>query len=188
MRILIIISLLFVFFACTNDIKDVKKIVEDKDLKVEIAYDVKILYSDSAKVKVRITSPTLKRYSSHGDTYDEFPDGLLVEFLDDNKRVKSWLEAEYAIRKDRDKKIYVENNVVLFNKKEDKLMTDELIWDEANEELYTNKPVKIAQPSVGDTSFGFGFKADQSFTRFEIHRKFSSIKNVDEFSKDFDKK
>jgi LPS export ABC transporter protein LptC len=102
--------------------------------------------------------------------------------------VTSWLEADYAIRKDKDKKFYVKENVVLYNKRNDKLETDELIWNEELEEIYTNKPVKITQPSIGDTSFGFGFKADQEFTRFEISRKFSGIKNVENLTKELKKK
>ncbi len=180
--------LAFHFLACANDASELKSVLPGKDVKVEIAKDVIILYSDSAKVKVRITSPTLKRYELRGENFDEFPDGLLVEFLDDNKNVKSWLKADYAVRKDKDNKIYVQDNVNLYNKRNDQLLTDELIWDEQNEELYTSKPVKIAQPSIGDTSFGFGFRADQEFTRFEIQRKFSAIKNIEELTKSLDKK
>ena len=171
-------------WACSNDIKDIRKVTSIPNIKVETATDVEILYSDSGIVKVRILSPTLKRYTEQKETYDEFPDGLIVEFIDKNKRVKSWLEADFAIRKENDKKIYVEKNVVLYNKRNDKLMTEELIWDEAAEEIYTNKPVKITQPSVGDTSFGIGFKADQEFTRFEIKQNFSGIKNSGDLFED----
>ncbi len=174
------------FTACSNDISDVKKITPHSNIKVEIAKNVEILYSDSAIVKVKIQSPEMKRYLHRGESYDEFPLGLLVEFLDEDKSAKSWLEADYAIRKDAEKKIYVKENVTLYNKRNDKLETDELVWDESTEEIYTNKPVKITQPSVGDTSFGFGFKADQEFTRFEIKRKFSGIKNIEELTKDTD--
>ena len=161
MRFFIFILSCIFLWACSNDIKDIRKVTSIPNIKVETATDVEILYSDSGIVKVRILSPTLKRYTEQKETYDEFPDGLIVEFIDKNKRVKSWLEADFAIRKENDKKIYVEKNVVLYNKRNDKLMTEELIWDEAAEEIYTNKPVKITQPSVGDTSFGIGFKADQ---------------------------
>jgi len=180
------IFFLLLLFSCSNESGEVKKILAKKNFKQEIAEEVTILYSDSAIVKVRITSPTLKRYELRGESYDEFPNGLLVEFLNENKKVKSWLIADYAVRKENDKKIFVENNVKLYNKRNDQLLTDELIWDEKLEQLYTNKAVKIVQPSIGDTSFGFGFKADQEFTRFEIQRKFSAIKNFDELEEVFD--
>ena len=176
-------SLVFIF-SCTNNIKDVDNIVTTKNSKADVATNVEILYSDSAVVKVRILSPTMKRYTIKGESYDEFTDGLKVEFLDKNKRITSWLVSDYALRKDREKKIYVEKNVVLYNKQNDKLETDELVWDEGAKEVYTSRPVKISQPSKGDTSFGYGFRADQEFTRFEIKRKFSAIKNVEELTKD----
>lgn len=187
MRILLLLLCLSIILSCTNDIKDVNNTSKNRESLSEIAKDVEILYSDSAVVKVRIKSPTLKRYTVKGETYDEFPDGLLVEFMDDNQRVKSWLEADYAVRKDREQKIYMESNVQLYNKNNDKLETEALVWDEGIKEIYTSRTVKISQPSRGDTSLGHGFKADQEFTRFEIKRKFSAIKNVDDLTKDLDK-
>ena len=185
--ITIVLGLLMMTSSCTNDIKDVNNIVSSGQYQEEKALNVEIIYSDSAEVKVRIYSPVMKRYTANGASYDEFPEGLKVEFLSPSKKVTSWLVADYALRKDKEKKIYVEKNVILYNKTNDKLETDELVWDEEAEEVYTSRPVKISQPSKGDTSFGYGFKADQEFSRFEIKRKFSAIKNVDELVSDLDK-
>jgi len=189
LSITLFVSITFLL-ACSNDKSDIKKFSSQENLSVEIAKDVEILYSDSAEVKVKITSPTLKRYKDQGETYDEFPDGLLVEFLDKNKRVTSWMKASYAVRKETEKKIFVrgdkdEKYVILYNKNNDVLKTDELVWDEGQEEIYTSRPVKIYQPSVGDTSFGFGFRADEKFSKFEI-QKFSALKNVDKIIKDLE--
>ena len=185
--ITIVLGLLMMTSSCTNDIKDVNNIVSSGQYQEEKALNVEIIYSDSAEVKVRIYSPVMKRYTANGASYDEFPEGLKVEFLSPSKKVTSWLVADYALRKDKEKKIYVEKNVILYNKTNDKLETDELVWDEEAEEVYTSRPVKISQPSKGDTSFGYGFKADQEFSRFEIKRKFSAIKNVDELVSDLEK-
>lgn len=180
----ILFILFFFLFSCSNDIREVNKMVDKVNKQEETATNVKITYSDSAEVKVRILSPIMKRYYDKSEAYDEFPDGLKVEFLNDQKQVSSWLEADYALRKDKERKIFVEKNVVLYNRQSDKLETDELVWDENAEEVYTSRPVKISQPAKGDTSFGYGFRADQEFTRFEIQRKFSAIKNVDDLTKD----
>jgi len=181
--LIVLIFIIALLSACGNDKQDIKKFSSQDNLSVEIAKDVEILYSDSAEVKVRITSPTLKRYKDQGETYDEFPDGLLVEFLDNKKRVTSWMKASYAVRKEAEKKIYIRGDqdqkyVVLYNKDNDELITDELIWDEGNEEIYTSRHVKINQPSIGDTSFGIGFRADEKFSKFEI-QKFSALKNIE---------
>ena len=184
-RLVFISSVLLFLSACSNDKKAIKNLVEKNNVTQEVAENVEIFYSDSAVVKVRIKSPKLIRYSDQGEYYDEFPDGLLVEFLNQNKRVTSWLEADYALRKDVEKKIFVKDNVRLFNKDNDELYTDELIWDENNEEIYTYKAVKINQPSQGDTSFGIGFRADQEFTKFSIN-KYTALKNIEKFKEEFE--
>ena len=172
--------------SCNNDKFDIKKYRTKDSLSVEIARDVEMLYSDSAEVRVIIKSPTLKRYTDQGETYDEFPDGLLVEFLDDKYNVSSWMKANYAVRKQTEEKIFIQQDVELYNNNNDQLFTEELIWDEDAEEIYTSKLVKIVQPSVGDTSMGKGFKADQEFTRFEILDNYSAIKNIDKLADDFE--
>ena len=184
-RYLIILLFSCLALSCSNDKFDIKKYRDKDSISVEIASNVEMLYSDSAEVRVIIKSPTLKRYTDQGETYDEFPNGLLVEFLDENHQVSSWMKADYALRKQTEKKIFVQRNVELFNRSNDELLTDELIWDEDAEEIYTSKLVKINQPSKGDTSIGIGFKADQEFTRFEIKRNYSAIKNIDKLTEDF---
>jgi len=174
--------LVFLLASCArNNKEEIQRIISPNNLTVEIAKDVEILYSDSAVVKVRIISPTLKRYTEQGEAFDEFPDGLLVEFMDDNQNVKSWLKADYALKKENEKKIFIKDNVELYNNRKDKLLTDELIWDEANEEIYTYKYVKIFQPSKGDTSLGNRFRADQEFTQFVISN-YSAVKNTSKLS------
>lgn len=165
--------------ACVNDLADVKALTDDNiNFKEEVAKDVKIYYSDSAQVKVIINAPTLKRYTEKTITNDEFPDGLLVEFMDNNGNVQSWLEADYAIKTSLAKEVTVKDNVKFYNKQNDKLETSELVWDEAEGMIYTDKFVKISQPSRRDTSYGFGFVTDEKFTRFEIE-KYQGVKNAD---------
>ncbi len=162
--------------ACSNSIEEVDALFTDRDLKIEQAKDVEILYSDSAKIKLKITAPTLKRYVEKKNSIDEFPDGVLVEFYDNQGKIISWLKSDYAIRKDEDKQIYVKQNVKLYNTNDDELSTDELIWNELTGEIYTNKYVRIAQPQRGDTLFGYGFIAKQEFQRFQLNKKVSGTK------------
>lgn len=185
-RLFLIFLISCIVISCNNDKFDIKKYRTKDSFSVEIFKDVEMMYSDSADVRFIIKSSTLKRYSDQGETYLEFPDGLLVEFLDNNFNVSSWMKADYALKKQAEKKIFVQKNVSLFNKDNDELLTDELIWDEDSEEIYTSKLVKINQPSKGDTSIGIGFKADQEFTRFEIMRSYSAIKNIDNLTEDFE--
>lgn len=179
----VILSMMVLLLSCAKDNKSKStRPISQEELNRETAEDVSILYSDSAKVQMRIKSPKMFRHTENHKTIEEFPIGILVEFFDDNQNISSWLEADYAIRKESDEVILIKNNVVLYNKRKDKLETEELIYDSKNSEIYTDKFVKITQPMSGDTSYGYGFQTDEEFNRFEMNI-YSGIKKVEELEK-----
>ena len=173
--------------ACSNDMKDVNELMGDVGTNVEIATDVEIFYSDSAVVRIKISAPKLVRHIAKSSQDEEFPEGLLVEFYNNRKRPYSWLKADYGMRNVLKKQIVTQGNVEMYNRKGEKLMTSELIWDESEEILSTEKFVKIIQPESQDTTTGFGFITNQDFTRFEIKRKGSASLNLDKLKEDFEK-
>jgi LPS export ABC transporter protein LptC len=168
--------------------KEVDALVSDTGVNKEVATDVEIFYSDSAVVRIKITAPTLVRYIGKSSQDEEFPDGLVVEFYNNRKKPYSWLKADYGIRDVLKKRIVTRGNVEMYNRKDEKLMTSELIWDEGEEILSTEKYVKIIQPETQDTSTGFGFVTNQDFTRFEIKRKGSASLNLERLKEDFKEK
>ncbi|MBK9151325.1 MAG: LPS export ABC transporter periplasmic protein LptC [Saprospiraceae bacterium] len=76
-----------------------------------------------------------------------------------------------AVRDELKKKIIAKGNVEFYNDKQEKLETPELIWDEQEKIIYTDKLVRITQAEKGDTTYGFGFRANQDLSRFEIRKK-----------------
>lgn len=152
----------------------INRLIDEAEVKMERATDVELIYSDSAVVKVKVISPELLRHLDRNNPIDEFPIGIHVKFYDDNQRVSSYLDAKYALRMEKKKKIIVRDSVVFYNKQNDKLETNELIWDESKEHISSEKFVMITRPKQGDTIMGYGIDANQDFTRFEIKRKFSS--------------
>lgn len=180
--IIFIIVLIALCTACVNDLADVKALTEEPNFKEEVAKDVKIFYSDSAKIKVIINAPTLKRHTEKTISSDEFPDGIYVEFMGESGHVTSWLEADYAVKSSLEQEIVVRENVKFYNKNNDMLETSELNWDESTGIVHTDKFVKITQPSRQDTSYGFGLVTNEEFSRFEIE-KFQGVKNADQIKK-----
>ncbi|HPK10215.1 MAG TPA: LPS export ABC transporter periplasmic protein LptC [Saprospiraceae bacterium] len=181
------IFLLFIgVYSCTNDVKDVDALVSPTEAQKEIGKNVTIYYSDSAVVKVKIRGPLLERYTERDDPKDVFPQGVFVEFLDLHGKPYSWLEADRAVRSENEHLIYVSGHVKFYNSNNDKLESPELIWDESNEIVKTDKFVRITQPERGDTTYGYGFEANQNFTRFEIKRKVQGKINIDNLSKNLD--
>jgi LPS export ABC transporter protein LptC len=152
--------------SCVNDLGEVDRLLDPEAGRTEWAKDVEIIYSDSVAVKVRITSPLLVRNLDQITPYDEFPDGVFVEFFDSNQNISSTLSAKYGIRYPRTKKIIVRDSVVLQNIQREQLETSELIWDENNKVVQTDKFVKITKPE--EIIFAYGFRANQDFSEYEL--------------------
>lgn len=167
---------------CNNNIGEINDVVEaTHKADTEWGKNIRIVYSDSAVVRLVIHAPIMERTIEHGNNKDIFPKGILIEFMNDNKVVYSWLKAESAIREDRTQKIFARGNVIFYNNKNEKMETPELVWDEKDRKVYTDKLVRITQAEKGDTTYGFGFTANQEFTRFEIRKKVQSKINVRDF-------
>lgn len=174
MKNVYLVILVIITISCSNDMDQINRLIDEKEVKMERATDVELIYSDSAVVKVKVLSPELLRHLDRNNPIDEFPIGIHVKFYDEYQRVSSYLDAKYALRMEKDKKIIVRDSVVFYNNKKDKLETNELIWDEAGERISSEKFVMITRPEQGDTIMGYGIDANEDFTRFEIKRKFSS--------------
>lgn len=160
------------YLACSNEIKEIDSFINERiRTQVETGKNIRIIYSDSALVRVIVHAPVMERYTSFTEPKDEFPKGILVEFLDVNKKVFSWLKADMAVRDELKKKIIAKGNVEFYNDRQEKLETPELIWDEQEKIIYTDKLVRITQAEKGDTTYGFGFRANQDLSRFEIRKK-----------------
>jgi len=155
--------------ACGNDLQEVEELVAKFDTAVEEAKNVEILYSDSARVRVRITGPTMLNYVDRREPRQEFPDGVVVDFFGNSHSVDSIdakLTAKYGIRYQIDGKVTVRDSVVWKNYEDKKLETQELHWDERRKKIYTNKFVIITQPD--EIIYGHGFEANQDLSEARI--------------------
>ena len=151
---------------CENDPEKIKLITGNKkSYPVESGNNLEIFYSDSAHVKVKIITPELNRYHVQ-KPYMELPKGLYVEFYDNKMEVTSTLLAKYAIRKELEKTMDARNDVVVVNKKGEKLNTEHLIWDEKTGKIYSDAFVKITTPD--EILFGDGLESNEDFSKYKI--------------------
>lgn len=155
------------FFSCENDLNKVKLYGKTEQGPTETAKNIKILYSDSARVQVEMTAPVLNRYETE-NPYIEMPKGLRAIFYDDKLNVKSRLDADYGVRYEREQKMEARRNVVVLNQNGDKLNTEHLIWDEKKEKLLSDEFVTIT--TKDEIIYGNGFEANQDFTKYKIFK------------------
>jgi len=155
------------WLGCENDPAEVATLMANLKPEVEQAEEVEILYSDSALIKVRIEAPTMLTYLDRNDPRQEFPDGVKVEFFDPAGTITSILTAKYGIRLDKKNQIIVRDSVVWQSVEREKLETEELIWDERDEKVFTQKFVVITRPEEIIT--GHGFELDQNFENDRVN-------------------
>lgn len=169
MRYSFIITICFsviCFLGCEPAEVDYSQLTRGNGVSVETAFDVEILYSDSSKLKVKVTGPVSKRYTKGYTVEEEFPDGVHVEFYDPQGEVMSWLDADYAIRKESEKKIIAQGNVILRNVKDEKLEGPEVIWDERTREIYSDRFVKITRGK--EIIYSHSFRSDEGFNEMKL--------------------
>jgi LPS export ABC transporter protein LptC len=168
--------------SCSNKVEDIDSLVAEENMSnVERGRNIRIIYSDSAIIKVVVHAPVMERYMENGRQKNIFPKGILLEFFDEKKIVKSWIKADYAQQEESTQKITAKGNVTCYDDQNKKIESSELIFDERERIIYTDKLVRITNPIKGDTTYGFGFKANQSFTLFEIKKKVQGKINASDF-------
>jgi len=185
-KYIVMLFILTTLVSCVTKMEDIDDLTEKHEASVEVATNVEVLYSDSAQIKVKVSGPTMNRYLDKTNPREEFPDGVHVEFYGEDGEITSWLDADYAVRETKKSRIITRQNVNLYNAKQEKLETWELIWDEKNDRVYTERFVMISQPERGDTSYGYGFEANNDFTRFEIQKN-SGKMNIEDVTKELKK-
>ncbi len=155
------------FVACGPKDAEIKKAASIiYDLPVEVGSNVSIVYTDSGFLKAKLFAPLLERFASEARNQTEMADGITAYFYDQNGHVTSYIKSKYAVRDERERSITVRNDVNVINNKGDTLRTEELIWDERADRIYSEKFVRITSPDK--IIMGSGFESNTAFTKFRV--------------------
>lgn len=157
-------SCLFVL-GCGNDTKTITAWTEKKQMVDEASF-INTYFSQSGKMKARLTAPLMLRYQSDS-VITEFPKSLHVDFYDSVTRVESWVDARYGKYFETLNKVLLRNNVRVINIKGDTLSTVELWWDQNQQKFYTDSAVRIIQKDKRIRG-GKGMEASQDMNNVTI--------------------
>jgi len=165
--------------SCENSLNDIEKIAsKEEDKPISKSTGVEVIYSDSAKVKIRLLTPLMIQLDEQNKGYREMPDGVKMTFFEDDLSVKGTLTADYAIEKTKENLIEFRKNVVVTNAQGQTFKSDELIYDETKKTYHTDKPVEINLGN-GDVMQGVGANSNASMYPWELERS-TGIFHVDE--------
>ena len=166
-----IILFFLVFLSCTNDPKVVQEFVSGKELPIERIKEAELIQTENGNIKVKIVSGTINRFQNSQPEL-MFSNNLIVTFYTDSSKVQSILKAEDATI-DEQKKIMTASNNVVLESDDKKLETEELVWDEVSNKIYTDKKVKITTGK--EVIFGEGFTSNPDFTEYSIVKIHGSL-------------
>jgi LPS export ABC transporter protein LptC len=125
-----------------------------------------MIYTDSAIVKLRISSPKLLRLRKGVEPMQEYPEGLLIEFFDPVRGKSGSLSAKYAIRNEETGFLMLRDSVVWRSLSGESLETEELTWDNNSDRVHTGKFVVVKRAE--EILYGYGFESNQNFTNWGI--------------------
>jgi LPS export ABC transporter protein LptC len=161
-----VLFMLVLLVACKNDPKEINALVGTGSAQEDKAYDVTILQSEDGKLKVRLSAKEFVRNDKAKPPYIDMRKWLKAEVFNDSMKVESTLTAKYARYYEKQGNILIRDSIVVFNKKGERLETEELVWNQNARKVFTEKFVKIVTPT--QVMYGDGLEANEDFTWYRI--------------------
>jgi LPS export ABC transporter protein LptC len=161
-----IVTIVFVamLFSCEGNLKGVRELEMPEDAPQAIGAGINLKYTDSGKVVATLKSERMRDFSNKSFPYREFPQGLEVEFFNEENQ-KNTVTANYGVIYDETGIIDLQGDVVVITSDSTRLMADQLYWDQNNNWVFTDQPntIKFKNGAVNE---GQGFDSNQEFSNF----------------------
>jgi len=152
------------FSACDNGRIDAIKQQPNKGKPGAIAYNIRMVYTDSLQVKAVLTAAEHRDFTNFSLPHSTFPKGLKIIFLDELKQ-ENIITADYGILYDQTGIIDLQGNVVLQASDGGLLETPQLYWAAEEEWIFTEKTFNFSNADY-----------DVIATRLDTNKEFTKFK------------
>ena len=167
-KILLFTIMVAFLSSCSNDMAVINKIIDPEEEPDLLATNIKVLYTDSARLQMRLSAPIVKQFDAVKEPREEFPEGVHVLFYEKTGELKAELTANWA-KNDRTTKIWeARSNVVLINSEGAKLETEQLFWDQQKAIVYSEKFTKYTTKTGSIATGKNGIYAKQDFSQWKL--------------------
>jgi LPS export ABC transporter protein LptC len=164
----LLVLIAITFCACENNLEVVSALTDPKKMPEITSTNIVVLYSDSAKVRAKITAKQSDYFASVQEPYFEFPKGMRIYFYDDSMNVKAEISANYAVYYERKQLYEARNDVVVINRKGDKLNTEQLFWDGNKHKIYSTKYCRVTDTEGYQHVGNHGLESDETFDNYQF--------------------
>ncbi|HEY0108991.1 MAG TPA: LPS export ABC transporter periplasmic protein LptC [Fibrella sp.] len=168
-------ALCITLFSCEEEKKPVRSVPYNGP--IEEINNVKLLYSEAALMRVKLTTARQLRFINDDRKY---PREVLVDFYDPSgTQVVTTLRSDSG-KYDKARDLYtVMGHVVVVNKaKQERLRTNLLNWNPNTKKVYTDQKVIVSSQQTGERLYGIGLDANQDFSRYSV-RKVTGVFNIE---------
>ncbi|GAA0872536.1 LPS export ABC transporter periplasmic protein LptC [Gangjinia marincola] len=164
LKSIVVITITTMLFACTGKLSEVKNWELGQDRPQTSGKGIFLVYTDSGKVLVNLKAEKLLDYTNQDFPYRKFPDGVFVEFFDEDGK-KTTIKSNYAIVYDSKDLIDLQGDVVITTSDSVVLNADQLYWNQSKNWVFTDVPYEVTF-SNGARNKGEGFDANETFDTF----------------------
>ncbi len=166
------------FFSCTNDVKEVRDFLADKNLPIGEAFNINHKHTDSGRVDIKMKAPVMLDFSNRENhPYNEFPKGIKISTIEKNGD-STTVEGDYAKSYRKTEVSEIKGNVVIINyAQKNKLVTEQIYWDQKTHYFFTEK--KFTFYTQTDTIYGTGFESTEDLNTWWV-KKQSGVINIKE--------
>jgi len=164
-----LVSSCFFMLACENNVNEVQAL-SARIGGIDVGKEVSIFISTDGKMSAKLMAPLMKKYLLDSGKMVEFPNTLKVDFYKDSLHIESKLSANYANYKEAENKVFLKDNVVVYNVMGDTLWCKEMIWDQITNKFTTDKEVIVKQHNPIAKIYGMGFEANQDLSDIHIFK------------------
>ncbi len=138
---------------------------------------VQTIISDNGMSRYRITTPRWLMFEEATKPHWIFPNGVQAEELDSALKPVTTIKCDSAYYDEQLRLWDLNRNVRITNAAGDVILTDQLFWNQANHELYSEAFIHIEKS--GRVIEGYGYRSNEQFTNYTL-RSVEAIFPVDE--------
>ena len=164
-RVFFFIFLYVFFVSCKDRLNELREKTKTSFLPISVAESINTKYIDSGRLKSILTSSKMINFSNQNFPFYEFPNGLYLTLLSE-KNDTSKVKSNTAVVFTETDIIDLRGDVVLITSNQDTLFTDQLYYDQKQEWLFTDFPVRFRTKNY--ITDGKGFDSNQDFTNAQV--------------------
>ncbi len=161
------IGLLAMFFSCTNNVKEVRDFLADKNLPIGEANNINLKHTDSGRIDIKMKAKLMLDFSNRTlHPYSVFPEGIDITTIDKNGDSIN-IKGDYAKSFSKTEVSEIKNNVSVYNyAQKNRLVTNHVYWDQKTHYFFTEN--KFAFYTLTDTIYGVGFEATEDLKHWWV--------------------